>query len=110
VLLSCTGFPADVLGQEDPGKPLPTTTAEPAQFIVALQERTASPAQALQFAIYLNDKYSLDGRDPNGYVGCMWSIGECHLSRYANTAAIILTQTVVASCAGGIHDQVQHGI
>jgi hypothetical protein len=75
-----------------------------------LQEWTASPAQALQFAIYLNDKYSLDGRDPNGYVGCMWSIGECHLSRYANTAAITLTQTVVASCAGGIHDQVQQVI
>jgi hypothetical protein len=31
--------------------------------------------QALRVAIYLNDKYELDGRDPNGYVGCMWSIG-----------------------------------
>lgn len=40
------------------------------------QEWTESPEQALQFAIYLNDKYELDGRDPNGYVGCMWSIGE----------------------------------
>jgi len=29
-------------------------------------------------AIYLNDKYELDGRDPNGYVGCMWSIGGIH--------------------------------
>ena len=37
-----------------------------------------SPAEALQRAIYLNDKYSLDGRDPNGYVGCMWSIGGIH--------------------------------
>ena len=25
-----------------------------------------------------NDKYELDGRDPNGYVGCMWSIGGIH--------------------------------
>jgi hypothetical protein len=41
-----------------------------------LQEWTESPAQALQFAIFLNDKYQIDGRDPNGYVGCMWSIGE----------------------------------
>jgi len=32
----------------------------------------------LQRAIFLNDKYSLDGRDPNGYVGCMWSIGGIH--------------------------------
>lgn len=41
-------------------------------------EWTASPEQALEYAIYLNDKYSLDGRDPNGYVGCMWSICGLH--------------------------------
>ncbi len=23
-------------------------------------------------------QYSIDGRDPNGYVGCMWSIGGIH--------------------------------
>lgn len=28
-----------------------------------------SPDDSLATAIYLNDKYSLDGRDPNGYVG-----------------------------------------
>nr|USH10540.1 photolyase [Spodoptera littoralis granulovirus] len=33
---------------------------------------------ALNYAIYLNDKYSLDGRDPNGYVGCLWSICGVH--------------------------------
>lgn len=33
------------------------------------------PEEALRVAIYLNDRYELDGRDPNGYVGCMWSIG-----------------------------------
>lgn len=32
-------------------------------------EWTHSPEEALQFAIYLNDRYELDGRDPNGYVG-----------------------------------------
>lgn len=32
----------------------------------------------MRTAIYLNDKYELDGRDPNGYVGCMWSIGGVH--------------------------------
>ena len=32
-------------------------------------EWTSSPTEALEIAIYLNDKYSLDGRDPNGYVG-----------------------------------------
>jgi hypothetical protein len=32
-------------------------------------EWTESPAEALRIAIRLNDRYSLDGRDPNGYVG-----------------------------------------
>ncbi|KAJ6641183.1 Deoxyribodipyrimidine photo-lyase [Pseudolycoriella hygida] len=41
-------------------------------------EWTKSPEEALEIAIYLNDRYSLDGRDPNGYVGCMWSIGGIH--------------------------------
>ncbi|MBV8514748.1 MAG: deoxyribodipyrimidine photo-lyase [Acidobacteria bacterium] len=37
-------------------------------------EWTPSPAQAYQIAIRLNDKYELDGRDPNGYAGIAWSI------------------------------------
>jgi deoxyribodipyrimidine photo-lyase len=41
-------------------------------------EWTASPEEALQFAIYLNDRYELDGRDPNGYTGISWSIGGVH--------------------------------
>lgn len=32
-------------------------------------EWTASPEEALSIAIYLNDRLSLDGCDPNGYVG-----------------------------------------
>ncbi|AGC36286.1 DNA photolyase 2 [Chrysodeixis chalcites SNPV TF1-A] len=41
-------------------------------------EWTRTPEQALEYSIYLNDRYSLDGRDPNGYVGCMWSICGLH--------------------------------
>ena len=41
-------------------------------------EWTPSPEEALGMAIYLNDKYELDGRDPNGYTGCAWSIGGVH--------------------------------
>eukprot|EP00252_Welwitschia_mirabilis_P013725 TRINITY_DN3022_c0_g1_i3.p1 TRINITY_DN3022_c0_g1~~TRINITY_DN3022_c0_g1_i3.p1 ORF type:complete len:340 (-),score=58.79 TRINITY_DN3022_c0_g1_i3:353-1372(-) len=41
-------------------------------------EWTEGPDVALATAIYLNDKYELDGRDPNGYVGCMWSICGVH--------------------------------
>nr|CAD1835540.1 unnamed protein product [Ananas comosus var. bracteatus] len=41
-------------------------------------EWTNEPKEALSIAIYLNDKYEIDGRDPNGYVGCMWSICGVH--------------------------------
>ena len=41
-------------------------------------EWTESPESALEWAIYLNNKYSIDGCDPNGYVGCMWSICGIH--------------------------------
>ncbi len=41
-------------------------------------EWTKDPEDALRVAIYLNDKYELDGRDPNGYVGVAWSIGGVH--------------------------------
>ncbi|MCB9249942.1 MAG: deoxyribodipyrimidine photo-lyase [Ignavibacteriales bacterium] len=41
-------------------------------------EWTKFPEQAMEFGIYLNDKYELDGRDPNGYVGLAWSIGGVH--------------------------------
>jgi deoxyribodipyrimidine photo-lyase len=33
---------------------------------------------AMEIAIYLNDAYSLDGRDPNGYAGIAWSLGGVH--------------------------------
>jgi deoxyribodipyrimidine photo-lyase len=41
-------------------------------------EWTETPEQALEIAIALNDKYELDGRDPNGYAGIAWSIGGVH--------------------------------
>lgn len=41
-------------------------------------EWSPSPQEALEWAIYLNDKYELDGNDPNGYVGVKWSILGIH--------------------------------
>jgi deoxyribodipyrimidine photo-lyase len=41
-------------------------------------EWSKSPEEAIATAITLNDRYSLDGRDPNGYVGILWSIGGIH--------------------------------
>lgn len=41
-------------------------------------EWTKSAQDAQKIAIYLNDKYEIDGRDPNGYAGVAWSIGGVH--------------------------------
>lgn len=37
-------------------------------------EWTPDVSTAMKYAIYLNDKYFLDGRDPNGYAGIAWAI------------------------------------
>jgi len=39
---------------------------------------TPTPEDAMAIAIGLNDRYQLDGRDPNGYTGIAWSIGGVH--------------------------------
>ena len=41
-------------------------------------EWAGSPEQAMETTIWLNDRYELDGRDPNGYSGIAWSIGGVH--------------------------------
>lgn len=41
-------------------------------------EWSPSVEDAMQIAISLNDRYELDGRDPNGYTGIAWSIGGVH--------------------------------
>jgi len=41
-------------------------------------EWSKDPATAVKIAIELNDRYELDGRDPNGYVGILWAIGGVH--------------------------------
>lgn len=41
-------------------------------------EWTESPEVALKVALYLNDKFNVDGRDPNGFVGVGWSIMGIH--------------------------------
>jgi Deoxyribodipyrimidine photolyase len=38
-------------------------------------EWTQDPKHAFDIACYLNDKYELDGRDPNGYAGISWCFG-----------------------------------
>jgi len=38
-------------------------------------EWTSSPEKALSIMIELNNKYALDGRDPNSYSGIFWTLG-----------------------------------
>jgi deoxyribodipyrimidine photo-lyase len=47
-------------------------------------EWSPAPEDALRDVIRLNDTYSLDGRDPNGYVGAAWSVGGLHDRPWAN--------------------------
>jgi deoxyribodipyrimidine photo-lyase len=37
-------------------------------------EWAPDPARAYEWAVTLNDRYELDGRDPNGYAGIAWAI------------------------------------
>ena len=39
-------------------------------------EWTARPEEAFSNALYLNNKYELDGRDPNGFSGVAWCFGK----------------------------------
>lgn len=50
----------------------------------------------MDFTLYLNDRFELDGRDPNGYVGVMWSIGRVH--------TFIFLVDLNCSVLGGTHD------
>jgi len=39
-------------------------------------EWSATPQEAYATALYLNNRYEIDGRDPNGYAGIAWCFGK----------------------------------
>jgi deoxyribodipyrimidine photo-lyase len=39
-------------------------------------EWSETPEEAYRIALYLNNKYELDGRDPNGFAGVAWCFGK----------------------------------
>ena len=38
-------------------------------------EWSPNPQEALKIMIHLNNKYAIDGRDPNSYSGIFWILG-----------------------------------
>jgi deoxyribodipyrimidine photo-lyase len=44
-------------------------------WALKILEWTPSPEEALDTALYINDKYGMDGRDPSGYTGIAMVIG-----------------------------------
>lgn len=60
-----------------------------------LLEWTETPEIALEWANYLNNKYSIDGCDPNGYVG--------QFSICISVMYFIITQYVYSICASRLH-------
>ena len=39
-------------------------------------EWSKTPQEGFQTALHLNNKYELDGRDPNGFTGVAWCFGK----------------------------------
>ncbi|HQO40941.1 MAG TPA: hypothetical protein PK986_10765, partial [Spirochaetota bacterium] len=39
-------------------------------------EWTVSPENAYEYMVYLNNRYALDGSDPNSYAGIAWCFGK----------------------------------
>jgi deoxyribodipyrimidine photo-lyase len=57
----------------------------------------ASPEEAQATAVYLNDRYALDGRDPNGYANIAWSIGGLHDRPWFDRPATGMIRTMSAA-------------
>ena len=61
---------------------------------------TASPEESLRIMIELNNRYALDGQDPNSYSGIFWTLGR--YDRPLGTGATHLWH-------GSLHDLGEHG-
>ena len=59
-------------------------------------EWAPDPARAFEWAVELNDRYELDGRDPNGYAGIAWAIVGRHDRPWFNRPVFGLVRTMTA--------------
>jgi deoxyribodipyrimidine photo-lyase len=60
-------------------------------------EWAPDPARAFEWAVLLNDKYELDGRDPNGYAGIAWAIVGRHDRPWFDRPVFGLVRTMVGA-------------
>jgi deoxyribodipyrimidine photo-lyase len=60
-------------------------------------EWAPDPARAVEWAVILNDRYELDGRDPNGYAGIAWAIVGKHDRPWFNRPIFGLVRTMTAA-------------
>jgi len=60
-----------------------------------LLEWAPNPATAFDWAVVLNDRYELDGRDPSGYAGIAWAIVGKHDRPWFNRPIFGLVRTMM---------------
>ena len=71
-------------------------------------EWTPDPARAFEWAVTLNDRYELDGRDPNGYAGIAWAIVGRHDRPWFNRPVFGLVRTMTAGSTGKKFDSARY--
>ena len=60
-------------------------------------EWAPDPARAFEWAVILNDRYELDGRDPNGYAGIAWAIVGRHDRPWFNRPVFGLVRSMTGA-------------
>jgi deoxyribodipyrimidine photo-lyase len=63
-------------------------------------EWAPDPATAFDWAVILNDRYELDGRDPNGYAGIAWAIVGKHDRPWFDRPIFGTIRTMTAASTG----------
>jgi deoxyribodipyrimidine photo-lyase len=71
-------------------------------------EWAPEPATAFEWAVTLNDRYELDGRDPNGYAGIAWAIVGRHDRPWFNRPVFGLVRTMMATSTAKKFDSARY--
>jgi deoxyribodipyrimidine photo-lyase len=71
-------------------------------------EWAPDPARAFEWAVTLNDRYELDGRDPNGYAGIAWAIVGRHDRPWFNRPVFGLVRPMTAASLAKKFDAKQY--